>query len=87
MKITTLELEKMKQKSHKSVLWDFGDEISVMRDEKISFQVINEWLKEQGIDTSVQNISQFHKRNKNAPTKSKKQSNSSLKSDGIFSGM
>ena len=85
MKVTKHELEKMKQESHRSILSGFRDEITVMRDENISFPVIKDWLRKQGIKTSVQNISQFYKRSKKAQTVSKRQLNPSTKIGGIFS--
>lgn len=87
MKITMNEIQEMKKRSQRSILWDYCDEINAMRDEGISYVLILLWLQKQGVDTSVQNIRQFYERYKKASKSPKKKLNSSIKVDGIFSDL
>ncbi len=87
MKITMNEIQEMKKRSQRSILWDYCDEINAMRDEGISYVLILLWLQKQGVDTSVQNIRQFYERHKKASKSLKKKLNSSIKVDGIFSDL
>ena len=64
MSISNKELCAMKSKSHRSKLSEVKDEILEMRNESISYKLIQQWLLEQGIKTTIQNIQQFYKRNK-----------------------
>lgn len=85
MKISAKEIEEMKQRTQRSVLWEFKNEIFKLRDENISFRIIQEWLSEQMVDTSMENIRRFHARNLNQKVvepNSQKESNDPL--DGIF---
>lgn len=87
MKISMTEIEKMKQLSQRSILWDYWDEINAMRDENISFRVISDWLEKLGINTSVQNIRQFHERHKKSRKNPKQQLDSSSIDDGLFNDL
>ena len=85
MKLSDGDIQKMKKRSQKSILWEFHHEILKMRAEDISFQIVKEWLNEQGVDTSVQNIRQFYERNMLAQQSPKQKQGTSIENDGIFS--
>ena len=55
----------MKLESRKSTLWPYLLDIEQMRKEGITYQLIKDWLKQNGVDTSIQNIRQFYLRSEN----------------------
>lgn len=85
MKISMNEIQEMKKLSRKSILWEYYDEISAMRDKDISFILISLWLEKQGVFTSLQNIRQFYERHKKLGKSPRNKLNPSTKNGGIFS--
>ncbi len=86
MKLSNKRIQEMKQQSQRSILWDYKDEISKLRNENVSFRAIKEWLSEQKVDTCIENIRQFHMRNLDQKT-FKQQLNTSTEDDSIFSDL
>jgi hypothetical protein len=71
MMIKSDEIKRMKSESRRSVLWSQIEEIRQMREEGISYQIIKNWLEDNGIRTSIQNIRQFYLRNETKVKKPK----------------
>ena len=61
--ITEEKIKMMLDKSRKSCLWKYSDEIKRFRSRGVSFVEIRSWLVEEGTSVSIQNIRQFYIRN------------------------
>ncbi len=61
--ISDYEIDNMTKNSQKSELWEYKESIEKMRMVGITYKAIQEWLRDDNIFTSVENIRQFYLRN------------------------